>query len=456
MNGDKMKKIDLTEGRAVKVLTTLSVPIMGSSLLQFTYNLVDMLWVGRLGSNAVASIGSSSFYMGLGYSINSLVVIGTGIKVSHAVGRKEEKEVKEYINSGLLINTIIGLIFGLVLILGGRNLIGFLHLGNSIVEDDAYLYLASSGPTMFFVFFNMLYARILGSYGNNKLAFKINAIGVIVNIVLDPIFIYILKLGVLGASIATMLANITMFLLYLVKSSGIIKFDFDIKIDYEKVKQIIILGFPMAAQRILFTLINIFIARIIAIFGSDAIAAQKIGLQIESITYMVVGGLHGAIAAFTGQNFGAKKYERIKEGYNTALKIGTIYSLLMAFVFLFFNVPFIKLFVRDENTIAIAKAYLQVIAFSQIFSTIETVSNGLFTGIGKPKISSIISVVFTSLRIPMALVLIKPFGLTGIWISIAASSILKGSVAYLLYRIEVKKIFNKIEDRELLEGGKKC
>jgi putative MATE family efflux protein len=441
MNGDKMKKIDLTEGRAIKVLTTLSVPIMGSSLLQFTYNLVDMLWVGGLGSNAVASIGSSSFYMGLGYSINSLVVIGTGIKVAHAIGQKEEKEVKEYINSGLLINIIIGLIFAIVLILGGRSLIEFLHLGNSTVEEDAYLFLASSGPTMFFTFFNVLYARILGSYGNNKLAFKINAIGVIINIVLDPIFIYVLKLGVLGASIATMLANIAMFLLYLIKSSDIIKFNFDIKIDYEKVKQIIILGFPMAAQRILFTVINIFLARIIAIFGSDAIAAQKIGLQIESITYMVVGGLHGAIAAFTGQNFGAKKYKRIKEGYNTALKIGAIYSLLMAFAFLFFNAPFIKLFVRDENTIAIAKSYLQVIAFSQIFSTIETISNGLFTGIGKPKISSIISVVFTSLRIPMALVLIKPFGLTGIWISIAASSILKGSLAYLLYIIEVKRNF---------------
>ena len=436
-----MKKIDLTEGTVIKVLTSLAVPIMGSSLLQFTYNLVDMLWVGGLGSNAVASIGSSSFYIGLGYSINSLVVIGTGIKVAHALGKKEETEVKEYINAGILINTIIGLIFGLLLILIGRNLIGFLHINNPIVEEDSYLYLAISGPTMFFAFFNMLYARILGSFGNNKLAFKINSIGVIVNIVLDPIFIYVFNLGVLGASIATMLANIVMFVLYLLQSVGILKFKFDIKIDYKKVKEVIILGFPMAAQRILFTIINIFLARIIAIFGSDAIAAQKIGLQIESITYMVIGGLHGAIAAFTGQNFGAKKYDRIKEGYNTALRIGIIYSLFMAFMFIFFNTPFIKLFVRDKNTIVIAKAYLQVVAFSQIFSATETVSNGLFTGIGKPKISSIISVVFTSLRIPMALVLIKPFGLTGIWISIAVSSILKGSTAYLLYRIEVKRNF---------------
>lgn len=434
-----MKKIDLTEGKAIKVLTSLSLPIMGSSLLQFTYNLVNMLWVGGLGSDAVASIGSSSFYIGLGYSISSLVVIGTGIKVAHALGRKHEGEVKEYINAGILFNTIIGLIFALLLVLGGKSLIDFLHINNFIVEKDAYLYLALSGPTMFFTFFNLLYARILGSFGNNKLAFKINAIGVIINIVLDPIFIYIFKLGVSGAAIATMLANIAMFILYLIRSLGMLKFNFDIKIDYKKVKEIIILGFPMALQRILFTIISIFLARIIAIFGSDAIAAQKIGLQIESITYMVIGGLHGAVAAFIGQNYGAKKYNRVKEGYSTALKIGIVYSLFMALIFIFFSVPFIKLFVRDEHTIVIAKAYLQVVAFSQIFSTIETVSNGLFTGIGKPKISSIISVLFTALRIPMALVLIKPFGLNGIWISISVSSILKGSVAYLLYIIEVKR-----------------
>lgn len=439
INGDKMKKIDLTKGKVIKVLTALSVPIMGSSLLQFTYNLINMLWVGRLGSDAVASIGSSSFYIGLGYSINSLVVIGTGIKVAHALGRKNEVEVKEYINAGILINIIIGLIFGLFLILGGKSLIDFLHINNLIVEKDAYLYLALSGPTMFLVFFNFLYARILGSFGNNKLAFKINAIGVIINIILDPILIYGFKFGVLGAAIATLLANIIMFVLYLTKSSGVLKFNFDIRIEYNKVKEIIILGFPMALQRILFTVINIFLARIIAIFGSDAIAAQKIGLQIESITYMVIGGLHGAVAAFTGQNYGAKKYNRIKEGYNTALKLGIIYSLIMALIFIFFNVPFVKLFVNDEHTIVIAKAYLQAVAFSQIFSTIETVSNGIFTGIGKPKISSIISVIFTALRIPMALVLIKPFGLNGIWISISVSSILKGSVAYLLYIIEVKR-----------------
>ncbi|AQS08502.1 multidrug export protein MepA [Clostridium saccharobutylicum] len=440
-----MKKIDLTEGKVINVITALALPIMGSSLLQFTYNLVDMLWVGGLGSNAVASIGSSSLYIGLGYSINSLVVIGAGIKVAQGIGRKDNNQVKEYINAGIFINLLMGLILGSALIFIGKELIGFLHIENVVVERDAYYYLALNGPILFFTFFNTLYARILGSFGNNKLALKINALGLVLNIILDPMFIYTFKFGVLGAAISTLIANIIMFIVYLVKSSGILKFNFQAGIDKKKIIKIIRLGLPMAFQRILFTIINIMLAKIVASFGSDAIAGQKIGLEIESVMYMVVGGLNGAVSSFTGQNFGAKKFNRIKEGYNGALKIGIIYSLIIALAFLFLNKPLIRLFIREENTIMIAAVYLQMVAFSQVFSTLEMVSNGLFTGIGKPNIPATISVVFTALRIPMSLILIKPFGVNGIWISIALSSILKGSFAYLLYCVKVKRKYKEVK-----------
>lgn len=441
-----MKKIDLTKGKVITVLTALALPIMGSSLLQFTYNLVDMLWVGGLGSDAVASIGSSSFFIGVGYAINSLVVTGTSIKVAHAIGRKDDDEVIKYINSGIFVNAIIGLIYAFSLIFFGKGFIAFLRLNNEIVERDSYLYLALSAPAMFFTFYNLLYTKILGSFGNNKVALKVSAIGIFINIILDPICIYFLKLGVLGASIATLIANIIMFLLYQKKSMTFLRYNFKIPLDYSKVKNIMKLGLPMSFQRILFTLINIILARIIARFGSDAIAAQKIGLQIESITFMVIGGLNGAIASFTGQNFGAKKYRRIIEGYNTALVIGLIYTFIMAILFIFFSNSIIKLFIRDNNTIAIAASYLKIVAFSQMLGAIEMVSNGLFTGLGMPKVPAIISVIFTILRIPLALILIKFWGLNGIWISICLSSIFKGIVSYLIYIVKLRKELKYVRD----------
>ena len=101
---------------------------------------------------------------------------------------------------------------------------------------------------------------------------------------------------------------------------------------------------------------------------------------------MVIGGLNGAISSFTGQNFGANKFKRIKQGYYTALLLGIIYSMIMSIVFIVFKEPIIRLFIREENTILIASGYLQAVAFSQSFSTIEMVSNGFFTGLGMPKI----------------------------------------------------------------------
>lgn len=443
-----MKKVDLTKGKVASVILALAVPIMGSSLLQFAYNLIDMIWVGRLGSDAVASIGSSSFYIGLGYSINALVVIGTGVKISNAIGAKNDKAVKAYINSGTLINFVLATIYALTLIIFGKSFIGFLQLTNLKVVKDSYVYLAISAPMMFFAFFNLMYTAIFNSFGNNKNALKINALGIVINMILDPIFIYVFDLGVAGAALATLASNAITFFIFRLEAKGLFKYDFSLPIDYEKIKQIIRLGLPMSFQRILFTLVNIMLARIIAIFGSDAIAAQKIALQIESVTFMVIGGLNGATATFVGQNFGAKKFNRIVKGYRSSLRIGIVYSTITALTFIFIPEVLVKIFIKEEATILIAKSYLQIIAFSQVFSAVEMISNGLFTGMGKPKIPAIISITFTALRIPMALIFIKFMGVNGVWCSIALSSILKGITSYVLYNLKIRKEYRNVADNQ--------
>ncbi len=439
-----MDKVDLTKGNVLKVLVTLALPIMGSSLLQFTYNLVDMLWVGGLGSNAVASIGSSSFFIGLGYSINAFVVIGTGIKVAHSIGRKDNKAVDEYISSGVILNAIVGGIYSLILIFFGRHFIEFLNIKNPIVEREAYIYLAINAPILFFSFFNTLFIRIFNSFGINKSALNISAIGVIINLILDPIMIYVLKLGVTGAALGTLVANTVMFILFIKKSLNLYNFDFKSGLNYINLKEITILGLPMSLQRVLFTVVNILLARIVGSFGADAIAAQKIGLQIESVVYMVVGGLNGAIAGFVGQNFGAKKFDRINKGYNTAIGIGIIYALFVSLIFIFAPEVLVKLFIRDSDTIIIASDYVKIIGYSQIFATIEMISNGVFTGFGVPKIPAFISIIFTILRIPLALILTKFYGANGIWLGISISSILKGIVAYLIYKLKIWKVYKNV------------
>jgi putative MATE family efflux protein len=438
-----MKKIDLTEGKVLSVLIKLAVPIMASSFLQFAYNILDMLWVGNLGSNAVAAIGSSSFFVSLGNSISAFIAIGAGIKVSHAIGEKNDKQVNEYISSGIILTLFVGIIYSIILIAFGRSFIEFLNIENPIVENEAFKYLAINAPILFFSFFNTLFIRILNSFGNNKGALIINIIGIAINTVLDPIFIYVLDLGVSGAALSSLIGTFIVFALLLYNGRTTFKINKKNIFDYKKIKEITILGIPMSFQRVLFTLINILLARIVGSFGSDAIAAQKIGLQIESIVYMVVGGLNGAITGFVGQNFGAKKYERINEGYNKAVGIGIVYALFVTFTFIITPEFLVKMFIREENTIAIASDYLRILGVSQIFATVEMVSNGVFTGFGLPKIPAVISIVFTSLRIPMALIFTKFFDVNGIWVAISISSIMKGITAYGIYKFKIWRKYKK-------------
>ena len=428
-----MKKIDLTSGNELSVISLLSLPLIGSSLLQFLYNFIDMIFVGGLGPDAIAAVGSASFFINLGYAVQAMIVVGGGIKIAHSVGRKNDAESASYIGSSLLLNLFIGIITVFGLLLFGNRLLDLLNLNNDAVQIDAYKYLAVSAFMLFFSYFNTFFIRMFSSFGNNKQSFYISAFGLILNIILDPIFIYTFKWGVIGAAIATLISHILMFILFIYLARSILFKKNIFQIRFQQFKEIIGLGIPMSIQRILFTVINIILAIMIASYGTDAVAAQKIGLQIESITFIVMGSLNGAVGSFIGQNFGAKKYKRILKGYRVSLLLGISYALITSIIFIFFSEELAGIFTRDPETISITSAYLTIIGLSQIFMAIEIICMGAYTGIGMPKIPSTISVIFTLMRIPLAILLIPSLGLAGIWWSIAISSFVKGIVSVLIF-----------------------
>lgn len=430
-----MKKIDLTTGNELSVITLLSLPLIGSSLLQFLYNFIDMLFVGGLGSDAIASVGSASFFINLGYAIQAMIVVGGGIKIAHSIGNQNEVENASYIGSSLLLNFLFGIITLIGLWLFGNQLLGLLDLNNDAVQMGAYQYLSVSAIMLFFSYFNTFFIRMFSSFGNNKQSFYISAFGLLLNIILDPIFIYTFEWGVIGAAIATLIAQILMFSLFVYLARGIL-FNKDIlHFRLHQVMEIVNLGIPMSIQRVLFTVINIVLAVLIAAYGTDAVAAQKIGLQIESVTFIVMGSLNGAVSSFIGQNFGAKKYKRISRGFRVSLFLGITYAFLTSIIFIFFSEELSGLFTRDKETIAMTAAYLEIIGLSQIFMSIEMICTGVYTGIGMPKVPSAISIIFTFMRIPLAIILIPELGLDGIWWSIAISSFVKGVVSLVFFNI---------------------
>lgn len=434
---------DMTTEPIKKTLILLALPIMGASFFQLAYGIVDMLWIGKLGSRAVAAVGSAAFFINLGFGLNTIIVTGTGVKVAHRLGSKNYKEADEFINTGFLMNVILFLVYFAFLFLFRNMIVKYFNFNDAGVENMAEQYLMITGIGTFFKFSNFMFVSIFNSFGDSKTPFKINCIGVILNIFLDPLFIFVFNLGVFGAGLATMLCegiNSTLFYIYSKKYFTIKR---QKEYSREKIKDIFFLGFPNGIQRVLFTTISIVLARMVAGWGASAIAAQKIALQIEAVSYLTIGGLQGAVASFVGQNFGAKRYDRIAEGHKVSMRLSAGLGIITTLIFIIFAGPLMKIFIDDEKTLEIGMDYLRIVGLSQVFMCLEIVNSGAYSGIGKPKIASMIGIIFTSLRIPIAFVLTKIFGINGVWLAISGTTVVKGTLSTYLFSKEKKYNFRR-------------
>ncbi|WMT43256.1 MATE family efflux transporter [Paenibacillus sp. D2_2] len=315
--------MNLTEGPIAPTLLKLTLPIIATNFISTTYGLVDMIWVGKLGSDPVAAIGTASFFVNLAVALSTMITIGTGIKVAQSIGGGREEQAGVYIKNGFLMSIILSLLYMVIIFTFKKGLIGFFGLDNEHVETMAIQFLLISMIGIGFSIINTLFSTIINSLGNSKRPFKIFTIGFLINMLLDPLLIFglgpIPALEVKGAAIATLIANIFVTILFVFEAKKTHLFAKNNPFKTKEMSEVITLGIPITIQRVTFTIISIIIAKIIVNWGPEAIAVQKVGIQIESISYMTIGGLQGAIAAFFGQNYGARKIGRIREGYHRAL-----------------------------------------------------------------------------------------------------------------------------------------
>ena len=414
----------------------MSRPIIATSFVQMAYNLTDMIWVGRVGSGAVAAVGTAGFFTWLANAIILIPKVGAEVGVAQAIGRKDIADAKSYIRHSLQLIVLLSVLYGIGLIVFRHPLVGFYRLGESI-ESAARTYLVIVSLGMVFFAINPIFTAIFNGSGDSTTPFRINVIGLVMNIILDPLLIFglgpIPRLGTAGAAIATVIAQLIVTLVFVWEAKKrpelFAGLNLRSKPDRPHLKRIVNLGFPVALQSGFFTLIAMAIARILAQWGPLPIAVQQVGSQIESISWMTAGGFQTAMSAFIGQNYGAKKWERVSKGYFVGLGIVSILGLFATFLLIFGARPLFSLFIPEQEAIAHGVVYLRILGVSQLFMCIEIVTAGAFIGHGKTFPPSIVGIGFNLLRIPMALILsTTSLGLDGVWWAISISSIFKGLV----------------------------
>ena len=436
-------RLNLTQGRIIEKLVKLSLPIMATSFIQMAYNMIDMIWVGKVGSSAVAAVGTAGFFPWLAMAFITISKVGAEVKVAQSIGNNNIEDTKYYIKSAIEINIILALIYTLFLLLFKNQLIGFFRLGDENVISMSKWYLTIVAFGMIFYFINPVFTAIFNGMGNSKIPFKINTLGLVTNIVLDPILILglgrIPSLGVAGAGIATVFAQMVVtscFIITIIKNKEVyfnIKLFKNIKFKYYKV--LYNLGIPVALQSGLFTLFSMTLGVIVASFGPVSIAVQKVGSQIESISWMTAEGLAIALSSFVGQNYGAKDYDRIKKGCKITIIIGIILGIINTLVLVFLGKYIFSIFINEGESILKGTDYLKILGYSQLFMCIEIIITGIFRGLGKTVVPSMVSIILTGSRLPLAYIISKPniLGIDGVWWSISISSILKGIILLSIF-----------------------
>ena len=453
-------RTNLLKGNILTALVAMALPIMATSLLQMAYNMTDMIWIGRVGSNSVAAVGAAGMFVNLASGLSAFLRVGGQVTVAHSYGAGEKQTAALYARNALQMGVILSLAYSLIVCLFHGPFIAFFGFTNQEVVRDAEIYLLIMGIFTLFNVINPIFTAVITATGNSQTPFKISAVGLVINLILDPILIFGLgffpAMGVLGAAVATVFAQFIVFMLYLRymhKDAQVFgQMHLFQKLDRSAMASITRIGLPATIQSVMFNGISMAIGRIIASWGETAVAVQKVGIQVEAISYMAAEGFSAATNSFIAQNYGAHQFDRAKKGYSTSLKVMMAWGVITTCVLVFFPAQIFQVFINEPDVIPLGVDYLRILGYSQLFMCMEILTSGAFSAYGKTTPPSVVSILFTTMRIPMAILLGKTaLGLNGVWWSISLSSMFKGVIlvvmfTFFMHRFEEKIRQNKIYD----------
>lgn len=384
---EQTKTTMMTEGSVVKNILFFSVPLILGNLLQQLYNTVDSIIVGNyVGSNALAAIGLSTSLVYLLIAFSQGVSVGAGVVISQRLGQKNKEGVQISVHTALALAVILGIILTVGGILFSKEILLWMNTPEEVLTDAVtYLRLYSAGM-VFNVVYNMA-AGILNAAGNSKRSLGYLAIASVTNLILDLIFIVGMKMGIAGAAIAT---NIGQMISCVLAIWFLVRTQTDYKVYLNKIKihkstagLIIKIGLPTGFQNMVISLSNILVQSSVNSFGANAMAGFGAYMKVDGFNVLPVTSFGMAATTFVGQNFGARKTERVKKGMWMTLGIGILYTITTGILLLTFSETIMQLFSHDPAVIAYGQQAMRFFCpFYWVLSILHALS-GTVRGTGK-------------------------------------------------------------------------
>ncbi|MGI6027780.1 MAG: MATE family efflux transporter [Candidatus Heteroscillospira sp.] len=377
----------MTEGSIFKSILFFSIPLILGNLLQQMYNAVDSVIVGNwVGQNALAAVGSSTSLIYLLIAFSQGAAVGAGVVVSLHLGARDKKGVHTSVHTALAIAVILGLLLTAGGILFSRPLLVWMNTPAEVMpEAVTYLQIYSVGM-VFNVVYNMA-AGIMNAAGNSKRSLRYLAAASIVNVVLDLLLIAGLKMGVAGAAIATNISQVVscvlaMLFLMRVPEQYQVKLK-KIRIQKKEALRIIKIGLPTGLQNMVISLSNMLVQSSVNAFGTAAMAGFGAYMKIDGFNILPITSFSMAVTTFTGQNYGAGKFDRVKKGMFVTMMMGIVYTLALGALLLTFSEPAIRLFNQDADVITIGMTTMRYFCPFYWILSIMHVLAGTVRGTGK-------------------------------------------------------------------------
>lgn len=428
--------------KVLPLLVSMSVPPMISMLIQALYNVVDSMYVARISEDALTAVSIAFPLQNLIIAVSCGFGIGLSACAARALGAKDEKEIVSTANHGIIFCGIHWILF----ILMG------LFLAKPFLQaftDNPEIYAMSCQYTQIVLCFSVgsmyhLFAeKLFQATGSMLLPMFFQGIGAVINIILDPILIFgwfgLPAMGVSGAAVATVIAQITAGILamaFFLKKCREIKIDLKgFHLDKAMLKKIYMVGIPSAIMMSLPSVLVAALNSVLAAFSATAIAVFGLYIKLQTFVYMPANGVIQGMRPIMGYNYGAKNRKRMKETLKASLESTGVIMAAGTLLFMAFPKVIMNLFDANEEMMKLGIPMLRIIAAGFLISTVGCVLAGAFEALGR----GIESLVISLLRqlviiIPLSAVLAKIWGIYGVWITFPVAEILAAAVGCVLYR----------------------
>lgn len=386
----------ITEGIIWRQLLLFFFPIVFGTFFQQLYNTIDTVIVGQfVGKAALASVGGSATQL-----INLVVGFFTGLSSGASVviaqffGAKDKRSVKESLHTAYAFSILGSIVISALGIGLAPQLLRWMNTPEELLADST-LYLRIYFAGILFVFIFNVGSSILRAVGDSKNPLYYLIACCFINIFLDLLFVIVFHLGVAGVAYATFLSQAISALLVthkLMTSHSILTLKIrDIRLHKNVLKSQLWIGLPAGFQSVMYSISNVIIQAALNRFGTDTVAAWSAYGKLDAIFWMVSGAIGISITTFVGQNYGARKYDRVHKSVRICLGIDSIISVILIVFLMLFRVPLFRLFTQDPSVIRIGSDMLALITPCYIFFVFIEVLAGALRGMGDVMIPTLIT-----------------------------------------------------------------